>query len=299
MNGAATPTVGRAIVRITLWGAAANLLLSAVKLVLGSLLGSIALLAAGIHSLSDLATDVVVILGARLASRPPDRSHPYGHGRFETMATMLVSAALFLAGASVAWKAGRSLYLHERAPVSWLILAVAGASVVVKEILFRQTRVVAKRVFSSSLMANAWHHRSDALSSVAVMAGAGVGLLGWDHGDQVAGLLVGLMIVAVAGKLAAGALSELTEGGIAAARERDVQKALAKVGGVRGWHRLRARLVGRQVFLDVHVLVDPRLDLLKAHAISLEVEKAVADALAKPANITVHVEPDIPEERSS
>lgn len=233
MNGTTAPTVIRSVIRVTVWGVGVNVLLSAVKLGVGLAVGSLALLADGVHSLSDLVTDVIVILGARLAARPPDRSHPYGHGRFETFATVLVSAALLCAGAFVSWKAGRSLFLREHAPVSWVIVAVAGAAVVVKETLFHATRAVAKRVFSSSLMANAWHHRSDALSSVAVMVGAGAGLLGWGHGDQVAGLVVGLMVVAVAGKLAAEALFELTEGGITASSQRNIEGALTRVQGVR------------------------------------------------------------------
>ena len=295
MNAATAP----AVIRVTLWGAAVNVLLSAVKLGVGWGVGSLALLADGVHSFSDLVTDVIVILGARLATRPPDRSHPYGHGRFETFATILVAAGLFYVGARISWKAGLSLHLDEHAPVSWAIVAVAGAAVVVKETLFHVTRAVAKRVFSSGLLANAWHHRSDALSSVAVTVGAAAGLLGWKHGDQVAGLLVGLMVVAVAGKLTAGAVFELAEGGVTGSCERNVGDALARVEGVRSWHRLRARVVGRQVFLDVHVLVDPRLDVVAAHAVSREVEGAVAGALERPANITVHVEPDVPEEQGA
>ncbi|MCK4356353.1 cation transporter, partial [Candidatus Bipolaricaulota bacterium] len=275
-------------VRVTLVGIVINVLLLAAKLIAGFLTGSVALVADGIHSGSDMATDLVVLGAIRLGARKPDASHPYGHGRYETLAGGLLAVTLIVVGLFIAWKAGRALYAHQRSFPGLAVLVVAACSILTKEWIYRKTARVARRVRSTALHANAWHHRSDALSSVAVLLGGVVGLCGWGYADQVAGLLVGLMVVSSGGKTLFNVLHELTEGALSPAQLHTINAAIKQVDQVRGWHQLRTRQVGREIFLDLHVLVDPDLTLLEGHRISMQVEEVLQAACKRPVNVMVH-----------
>ncbi len=277
--------------RVTVVGAVLNILLAAVKLAAGSVVGSPALVADGAHSLSDLATDAFVIVGARVSSRPPDESHTYGHGMYETLAASLVGVALIAVGVVIAWEAGLSLYRHETIIAGYPVLAVAVVSIASKEWIYRVTQRVARRLGSPALSANAWHHRSDAMSSVAVLVGAIAGLFGWEHGDQVAAVAVGAMVSLVGARALFGTLVDFTEKSIPAKEREIIARAVENVPGVRGWHRLRTRMVGREVFMDIHVLVDARLSVARAHEIVNTVESTVRGSLDRPVNLLVHYEP--------
>ena len=280
---------------VTLLGTAINVALVVIKVLAGLFTGSIALLADGIHSASDIATDLAVIGGIRLASKPADFSHPYGHGRYETLAGGVVAAALIAVGAFIGWRAGSELYQHVSSFPGVAVVVVAAVSIVSKEWIYRRTLLAAQRLNSVALHANAWHHRSDALSSVAVLLGGAGGLLGWGHADQVAGITVGLMVVAAGGRTVRGVVHELLEGSLSSGEIESIRNAVEGVKAVRSFHKLRARNVGRETFVDLHVLVDPSLSLLVAHEISMEVENEVRSACTRPVNVTVHVEPDAPE----
>lgn len=282
-------------VGVTLLGMAINAVLLAIKVVVGLSTGSIALIADGIHSGSDIATDLAVIGGIRLASRPADSSHPYGHGRYETLAGGLVAGALILVGLYIAWDAGSALYANRVSYPGIPIIIVAIFSIFSKEWVYRRTIRAARRVKSTAMQANAWHHRSDALSSVAVLFGGIGGLIGWGHADQIAGIVVGAMVVAVGAKTVRDVLHELLEGSLSAAEIETIQQAVERIPDVRSFHKLRARSVGREALIDLHVLVDPQLSLMKAHEVSMMVEDAVRAVCDRPVNVTVHVEPDSPE----
>jgi cation diffusion facilitator family transporter len=283
-------------IRVTLFGIAINVALSLIKLIVGGFAGSVALVADGIHSASDIATDLAVLGGIRLSSKPADPSHPYGHGRYETLAGGLVAGALILVGLYIAWEAGSALYARQEAyPPGLVVVLVATVSVLAKEWIYRRTIRVARRLRSPALHANAWHHRSDALSSVAVLIGGLCGLLGWGHADQVAGIVVGLMVVVAGGRTVRDVLHELVEGSLSRVERETIQAAIERVPAVRSWHALRTRSVGREPFVDLHVLVDPTLSLLQGHRISMQVEEAVESACKRPVNVMVHVEPDTPE----
>jgi len=277
--------------RVTAVGAVLNILLAAVKLAVGFVVGSPALVADGAHSLSDLATDAFVIVGARVSSRPPDESHTYGHGMYETLAALLIGAALIAVGVIIAWEAGLSLYRHEHILAGYPVLAVAVVSIALKEWLYHATQKVARRLGSPALSANAWHHRSDALSSVAVLVGAVTGLFGWGHGDQIAAIAVGAMVSLVGARTVFRTLVDFTERSIPAKEREIIARAVEGVPGVRGWHRLRTRMVGREVFMDIHVLVDARLSVARAHEIINMVESRVQSSLDRPVNLIVHYEP--------
>ncbi len=285
--------------RITLIGIVCNVLLFGLKMAFGVLSGSAGLIADGIHSASDMATDLAVLGGMHLGRRKADADHPYGHGRFETLAGGVVAGALILVGAFIAWEgltALREGLAHFPGPS---VLVIAFVSIVVKEWLYRRTARVARDVDSAALHANAWHHRSDALSSIAVLAGGIGALAGWGLADHLAGLIVGLMVIAAGGRTLVSVLHELTEGGLAREEIATIEAAIGSVDGIREWHYLRTRRVGRETFVDLHVLVDPALSIVEAHHISTEIERAVHRAYSRPANVTVHVEPDLQQHRKA
>lgn len=285
--------------RITIWGAVANVLLAIVKVVGGKTCGSIALVADGVHSLSDLLTDLVVIIGVSIGDRPPDASHPYGHGRFETLASIIVALSLVGVGGYLVWEAASTMFVHHGQTFPGTVMIVLSlVSIVVKEALYRVTRRVARRTRSPALLANAWHHRSDALSSIAVLLGGVAGLMGLPHGDHVAGVIVGLMVVVAGIRVAYQEVCEILEQGVDETILAKIRAVLDRHAEVRSWHKLRTRKVGREVFADVHVLVDPDLSVREGHAISEELERELGDALRDPVNISIHIEPHGQDESS-
>jgi cation diffusion facilitator family transporter len=271
-----------------------NIVLSVMKLVTGLVAASLSLIADGIHSLSDLVTDVAVLLGSHLGAREPDRTHPYGHGRLETFSAVVVASILILVGGAMMYRATLSIAKNESTAPHWGVLLASCVSILAKEIVYRLTRNVAVRSHSSALYANAWHHRSDALSSVAVLIGYVALYFGFDHGDQVAALAVGLMVILVGVKVIGDALRELTEGAVDPRTLEHIEEVIDAGAGIRQWHKLRTRTVGRELFLDVHILVDPELNVAGAHEISEKLEKALDQEMARPVNIVVHIEPDLP-----
>jgi len=279
--------------RVTLLGIVSNILLLGLKLLFGFLSGSAGLIADGIHSASDMATDLAVLGGMHLGRRAADEDHPYGHGRFETLAGGIVAGILILVGGFLAWESIEALRNGVQNYPGWAVLAIAGISILAKEWLYRRTIRVAREVNSAALHANAWHHRSDALSSIAVLAGGIGGLAGWGQADHVAGLIVGLMVVVAGVRTLLVVLHELTEGGLGRDEVDRIRGAIEAVDGTRGWHHLRTRRVGRETFVELHVLVDPGLSVVEGHHVATGVEEAVHSTCSTPVKVMVHVEPDL------
>jgi len=288
--------VGR-IRSVTYLGMVVNLVLSAIKVVIGLTVSSLSLVADGVHSLSDLVTDVAVLLGSHLGARKPDRTHPYGHGRLETFSAVAVALILSVVGGVMIYQATLSIAKNEVTQAHWGVLVASLISILAKETLYQITRRVAVMSHSTALYANAWHHRSDALSSVAVMIGYVLLRFGFDHGDQVAAIAVGLMVILVGAKIIGDAFQELTEGAVDPETVDRIKAVIDADAGVRQSHRLRTRTVGREVFLDVHILVDPDLNVAAAHEISERLERTLDKKVARPVNLTVHIEPDLPQFR--
>jgi cation diffusion facilitator family transporter len=288
---------GKKIKSITYLGMAINLALTVLKVIIGVLVGSLALVADGIHSLSDLATDAAVLLGLRLASKAPDQSHPYGHGRAETFSAGLVALVLIFVGGAMIYYATIAIARDETTAPRISVLAVAIVSIAAKEWLYRITQKIAIQFHSPALYANAWHHRSDAFSSVAVAVGFVALALGFGHGDQVAAIAVGLMIIWVGVRVIGDTLRELTEAAVDSDTNERIKHIINSDSSIRQWHQLRTRMVGREIFLDLHILVDPDLNVTAAHQIAERLEKTLDDQIARPINIIVHVEPDTPEMR--
>jgi cation diffusion facilitator family transporter len=282
----------RRIRSITLWGAFLNLLLLLIKIVSGLLIRSSALVADGIHSLSDLATDFVVLLSSRFSSRPADETHPYGHQKFDTLAAVFVAVILIAVSGGLIWSAARSLLKGVGAFPGPLVLVIAGISVVSKEFIFQITRRVAKKTSSPALYANAWHHRSDAFSSIAVLVGSIAGLLGWAMADMAATIVVGFMILGVGLKILYEGLVELTEHSADKDSLEIIKKTLSADSDICGWHALRSRKFGGELFVDLHILVDSRLTVLQGHDISLKIEQHIQSELSNPVNVLIHIDPD-------
>lgn len=284
----------RQIKSITYIGIAINIVLSVVKVVIGSLAGSLALVADGVHSFSDVATDTVVLLGLRLGSKGPDQSHPYGHGRAETFSAGLIALVLILVGGVMIYYATMAITRDEVTIPRLGVLIVAIVSIAAKEWLYRATQKIAIQSHSPALYANAWHHRSDALSSVAVVIGFITLEFGFGHGDHVAAITVGLMIIWVGVRVIGDSLRELTEGAVDSDTVERIREVINADSSIHQWHKLRTRTVGREVFLDLHILVDPDLNIAAAHEIAESLENALDERISRPVNITVHIEPDIP-----
>lgn len=281
--------------RITVAGMGVNLLLSGAKFTLGILGNSQAVVADAVHSLSDMLTDVLVLFGIKIWSAPADEQHPYGHQRIETIVTLLISFLLTLVAFEIGWGAIQRL---GSGPSSHppLLFAVLGplVSIIAKEILFRKTRAVGKRIHSSALIANAWHHRSDALSSIPALLAVAMASLfpAWAFLDAVGAVIVALLILKVVWEIAAPALSELSERGANDEDVRVIAGLAESVEGVCSIHRLRTRRLGAGWFVDLHALVDGSLSVREGHDIATQIQNLLLEQGPAVADVTVHIEPD-------
>ena len=271
-----------------------NIALMIAKMAVGFMTGSIAIVSDGVHSLSDVITDLAVIFGVRLGSKEADEKHPYGHGRLETFSAGFVAVALVVVGLGMIYYAARDIARGKVIVPNAAMFIVTIGSIVSKEWLYQITKQVAIRSHSSAAYANAWHHRSDALSSIAVLIGIISLKLGFNYGDQVAAIAVGLMVILVGVNVIGDCLQELTEAAVDAETFAHIKRIINAEPAIHHWHKLRSRTVGREVFLDLHILVDPDLNIAAAHEIAESLESVLNEQITRPINITVHIEPDIP-----
>lgn len=284
--------------KITLIGAVVNIVLTAVKIVAGVIGRSAAMIADGVHSLSDLLSDVVVLVFTHISSKGRDRDHSFGHGKFETLATLIVSLILVVVGGKL--MAGgvqkiAGVMNGETIPVPGRIaLWAALASIIAKEILYWATMRIGSKVSSPVVIANAWHHRSDALSSIGALAGIGGAILlgeKWTILDPIASCCISIAIIVVAVKMALPSLSELLETSLPEAVEEDIKKTAAAVSGVEDIHNLQTRRNGISFIIDAHVVVDPTISVVQAHDIATAVEDALRSKYGPETQISIHIEP--------
>ena len=288
----------RQIYKVTLIGSVANLFLLILKFVAGVLGNSGALVADAVHSLSDFVTDIIVVLFVRISKRPEDKKHPYGHGKFETLATVVIGLLLFGVGMGLLIGSVRTVVRFLQGEVleapCFLALAMALVSVLVKEVLYRYTHRVGRVLHSKVVMANAWHHRSDALSSVGTTIGiGGAVLLGepWRVLDPLAALVVSGMILKVGVELVLPCIDELLEGTLPESVEREIRKVVCECSEVSDLHHLRTRRVGGYYAIEMHLRMDGSITLYEAHEKASEVEKRLKDVFGKDTYINIHVEP--------
>jgi cation diffusion facilitator family transporter len=250
-----------------------------------------ALVADGLHTLSDFITDFMVLFALKHGRKDADQEHPYGHARIETAVTMILGIMLVVVGAGIAISAGIRLSSAQAFVVpSAMTLWIAIITLVAKEWLYRYTMVVADRFDSNMLRANAWHHRSDALSSLIVAAGIGGSLLGFGYLDSVAALIVALMVVKVGGELAWQTLRELVDTGLAAEDLESIRQVILSSSGVKALHLLRTRRVGEQALADVHIIVDDHLSVSEGHQISEMVRAKLIREISPLADVMVHID---------
>lgn len=280
----------RATRRVTVIGGILDLVLGVLKLVFGYLASSQALIADGVHSLSDLATDFMVIWAAREASRAPDANHPYGHQRIETLATIVLGLALAAVALSIAWDAARSALGDDLPTPGVAALLVAGFSVVSKEAIYRYTMHVANELGSELLRSNAWHSRSDALSSIVVIIGVAGTIMGYGYFDAAAAIVVAAMIIWVGGKMTWRGVQDLIDTGVPPNTVRRIEDTVKGVDGVRDAHDLRTRRMGNEIYLDGHVLVDPQVSVSEGHRIGEAVRHRLRGEFPDITDITIHVD---------
>jgi cation diffusion facilitator family transporter len=297
MNDDQQKIASRQLRGVTYLSIAANVFLITGKFIVGLITGSLSILADAIHSVSDMLTDIAVLLGLYFGSKEPDSSHPYGHGKLETLAAIAIALGLLGVGLGMIYYAALDIAKDNVTRPRNLVLVAAVGAIAIKEVVYRVTKAVAMKYHCPAALANAWHDRADALSSVAVIAGVVAQKFGFNHGDQVAAIGIGVMVVIVATKLMGDCIGELIEKAVDEATIEQIKDIIKANGQIRQYHRLRTRTIGRQVSLDVHILVDPHLHIAAAHEIADSLEKALTEQITRPVNITIHIEPDIPQMR--
>ena len=277
--------------RVTLVGAAVNCLLASLQITFGLLGKSQALFADGLHTLSDLSTDFIVLYASRRASRKADKGHPYGHGRIETLASMLLGGILFAVGVGIGLRGLQSIASPSGIDPEWITVVFASLAIVAKEGLYRYTLKAAREHHSSLLESNAWHHRSDALSSLVVVAGISAQLLGVPYMDAVAAVVVAVMIMLMGYRLSRKALNELIDAGLDFELVDEVREAMLADTSVVGIHNLRSRSMGGQGYIDAHIEVDSDLTVSEAHYIAHKIEHRVKSQFPQIVDVQIHIDP--------
>ncbi len=279
---------------VTLVGALVNLLLAVLKVVFGYLGQSQALIADGVHSLSDLLSDGLVLFAAKHAAQEADEEHPYGHGRFETVATVALGVILLLVGLGISWDAvTRLLEPESLLRPGWLALGAALVSILAKEGLYQYTMVVARRVRSDLLRANAWHHRTDAISSVVVVVGVAGVMAGLPILDALAAIGVALMVGKIGWDLAHSGVSELVDTALDPEMVERLRDTILGVDGVGDLHLLKTRRMGSEALVDVHILLEnPRLSVSEGHQISETVRHHLIKEFDDVSDVMVHIDPE-------
>ncbi len=278
--------------KITIIGAFVNTCLGIIKCVGGVLFQSHALIADGLHSFSDLFIDTVVLFASKYGSQHADPSHPYGHQRIETAATFLLAQLLVATGALIAWDSLDELWHHTQQIPTKSALPIAFLSIVANEVLFYATRRIGQSIKSELLIANAWHHRSDAASSLVVLVGILGSILGFSALDAIAASIVGILIIQMGVSYGWRSIKELVD---TAANEKQIQQIEAliqKMPGVKKIHQLRTRSMGGDIYVDLHVLVSPFLSVSEGHFIAQMVHHELLKALPEVKDVTVHIDPE-------
>ncbi len=286
------------IMKVTLAGLVVNVILSAGKIAAGVFGRSAAMVADGVHSLSDLLSDIVVLVFVRVSSRGRDKDHEFGHGKFETLATLIVSLILIVVAAQMMVSGLKSIMevLHGGTipRPGYVALAAAAVSILAKEVLYRYTIHVGKAVDSPAVVANAWHHRSDAFSSIGSLVGiAGAIFLGdrWVILDPLVCCCISIAILVVAVKMAGPSLKELMDASLPEDVEKEIVALAMSVDGVRNVHELKTRRNGISIIIEAHMVVDPNITVEKAHDIVTAVEDVLRRRYGDGTQISIHIEP--------
>lgn len=286
------------IYKVTLIGSAGNAALLTFKFIAGIMGHSSAMIADAVHSLSDFVTDLLVLVFVSISAKPQDKSHDYGHGKFETIASFLIGLALVAAATGIVvsgamklidWWSGEQL----EAP-GWIALWAALLSILIKELLYQYTARQGRKIDSQVMIANAWHHRSDALSSIGAALGIGLAIwLGqrWTVLDPLASIVVGLMLVKVAYELLKVSIGELTEQSLPADTEQEIEQIIQSFADVQEPHNLRTRRIGDRIAIEAHVRMDGQLPLNTVHERATTIERKLKERFGAKTHVTLHMEP--------
>ena len=279
--------------KVTWVGLLANLFLAGFKFIAGIIGKSQALIADAIHSLTDLTTDIAVIAGSHYWSRPPDDDHPYGHKRLETLVTVFIGIVLVAAGIGIGWKAISTLQQKHASPPGWIALVAAFVSIICKEAIYRWTAITGKRVKSPALAANAWHHRTDALSSLPVLvAVAGAKAFpSWSFLDRLGAVVVSIFILHASIKIIWPAVSELIDAGVPAETRKKIRAMALKNEDVLQVHDIRTRYISSSIQVDLHIVVDGTITVREGHVIADDVRDRIIEEIPEVLDVIVHVDP--------
>lgn len=278
--------------KVTVVGAIMNALLGIMKVIAGGLFHSHALIADGIHSFADLLTDAMVLVGAKYGSQDADDAHPYGHQRIETATTLMLSLALVMAGTGIAWDALDEL-IHKTHDIPKLLaLPIAILSILSNELLFQYTHFIGKKIKSALIIANAWHRRSDAASSLVVLVGIIGSFIGYAGFDALAAVIVAIMIIKMGWDYGWNSVKELIDTAVDSQTLQTIQALILNTDGVIKIHQLRSRLMGGDIYVDVHVQVSPWISVSEGHYIAQHVHQKLMDKIETIKDVTVHVDPE-------
>ena len=286
------------IYKVTIVGSVVNFLLLVFKFFAGIAGHSAAMLADAVHSLSDFVTDIIVIVFVRISNKPEDKDHDYGHGKYETLATAIIGILLLGVGVGIFWNGASSIYgvFHGKqleAP-GMLALVAALVSIVLKEILYQYTAIKGRKLNSQAVVANAWHHRSDALSSIGTTIGIGGAILlgdKWRVLDPIAAVVVSIFIIKVAIQLLIPCVDELLEKSLPDEVEKEIEQVVLSFPGVSQPHHLRTRRIGSQYAIELHIRMDGGISLNEAHHTATEIENKLREMFGKGTHVGIHVEP--------
>lgn len=286
------------IYKVTLWGSVCNALLVAFKFIAGVFGNSSAMIADAVHSLSDFLTDILVIAFVRISAKPQDKNHDYGHGKYETVASFIIALGLGAVAVGIIVSGAKKLAMwlkgEDLAAPGQIALWAALLSIVLKEILFQYTVRRGKAIDSQALVANAWHHRSDAISSVGAAVGIGGALLlgdRWTILDPLASIVVGALLIKTAVDLLRGSMSELTECSLPEETEQKILDIIHAVPDVFDPHNLRTRRIGNHIAIEVHVRMKGDTPLQDAHEKASLIERQLRGHFGKHTHVNIHMEP--------
>ena len=286
------------IYKVTIWGSVCNALLVTFKFVAGILGNSSAMVADAVHSLSDFLTDILVLVFVRISAKPQDKDHDYGHGKYETIALFIIALGLLAVAIGIIVEGAKKLAIWlkggEVPAPGQIALWAALVSIVMKELLFQYTIRRGKTIESQALVTNAWHHRSDALSSIGAAIGIGGALLlgeRWTVLDPIAGIIVGAMLVKTSIDLVRGSMADLTEGSLPEETEQEILQIIRSVPDVIDPHNLRTRRIGNQIAIEVHVRMKGDTPLQQAHEKASLIEHQLRERFGKHTHVNVHMEP--------
>lgn len=288
----------KGIYKVTIVGSIVNFLLLVFKFFAGIAGHSAAMLADAVHSLSDFITDIVVIVFVRIAGKPEDKGHDYGHGKYETLATAIIGLLLLCVGFGIFWNGASSIYTFLRGgqleSPGVVALVAALVSIVSKEILYQYTVIQGKKLNSQAVIANAWHHRSDALSSIGTAIGIGGAILLGDHWrvlDPVAAVVVSFFIMKVSVRLLIPCVDELLEKSLPEDVEKEIEQTVLSFPGVSQPHHSRTRRIGNYYAIELHVRMDGKITLEEAHSTATAIENKLKEMFGKGTHVGIHVEP--------